>query len=1120
LGGRYEILALLGEGGMGAVYKARDREVDRDVALKVIRPELAEHPDIVRRFKQELILARQVTHKNVVRIFDLGEAEGAKFISMEYIDGRDLRSHLAERGKFAPEEAVGIIDQVCRALEAAHAEGVIHRDLKPQNIMVDNHGRVAVMDFGIAHSTELQGLTQTGMLLGTPEYMSPEQAEGEKTDARSDLFSLGIIFYELLTGKSPYAATTPAATLLKRMQERPVAPTKIDPAIPKYVNDIVVRCLEIDPQRRYGSAREISQDLESRQRARRGFTTLPMPRFRMVEHFGTKWTALAVAVLLLLIMGLTFRRRIFAPVTKPTQPAISLAILPFRNASGDAKLDWLGTSLAEMLTTEVGQSSHLQMVSSDRLHQILHDLQLSPDSTLDPDTLRRVADFSSADTVVWGQYARFGDQIRMQAKLQDVKHDRNAAFTAEAADEKAVPEAVDRLAEAIRQNLALSPALVKELQTQSFKPLSKSLPALRYYNDGVQRLREGKDIEAQKQFQASVQEDPEFALAYSKLAQADADLGYDNEAEQASHKAVELSQNLPPQEKYLIAASHAGITKDYKKAIESYENLSKASSGDSDIQLALGSLYQETGEYDKAREHYGVALKADPQSVEALWKMGGVEIMSDNPQGSLKYLNDGLTLSVQTGNDEKKALILQAIGIAYRLMNKPEDALRNYEESLAIQRRLGQQRGVAASLNEMAQVYSLLGKPDAALASFKETLKVKQEIGARKEAGDTLIDLGNFYEDRGQHDQALKMYRESLQIQSDAGDENYQALCLSNIGNAYMSKGQYEEALTYLQQALQLREKLKVPGDIAETVHYLAETNAKIGQYDQALSQYHRALDLHRSIGDKRSVAVDSYSLGTLYGLQDRYAAAVNSEEGALNTLRELQDRSPTMAEVLSGYGGALAEAGRQEEAQKTLNEALSLARELKSQPVVAQTLKLQGDSAFYRGDFKAAKTFYAQALQAASSTNDRDKVLGSKIGLAKVAIQDGRSREAIGSFRSLAQEADSLGLKYQSLECSVGLAEALLLAKDYSRARQELEPALRRAEKLGVPTLLARDHYLLGTALRLTGKGAEAAPHYREAVRILDQIREEAGAEKAIERADLKPIYEESARWSQERKG
>src|SRR5271154_237643 len=203
LGDRYEILKQLGEGGMGTVYKVRDRELDRVVAMKVIRLELAQTDEALNRFKQELIIARQVTHRNVSRIYDLAEADGVKFITMEFVEGQSLANLVQQKGKLAPKEAAGIIVQVCRALEVAHAEGVIHRDLKPQNIMVDAHGKVIVMDFGIARSLQIGSMTQTGVVLGTPAYMSPEQAKGEELDARSDLFSLGIIFYELLTGASP-----------------------------------------------------------------------------------------------------------------------------------------------------------------------------------------------------------------------------------------------------------------------------------------------------------------------------------------------------------------------------------------------------------------------------------------------------------------------------------------------------------------------------------------------------------------------------------------------------------------------------------------------------------------------------------------------------------------------------------------------------------------------------------------------------------------------------------------------------------------------------------------------------------------------------------------------------
>jgi len=197
LADRYEILQTLGEGGMGTVYKALDRELDRMVALKVIRPDLARDPEILDRFKKELILSRKISHRNVIRIFDLGLAGGTKFISMDFIDGKDLMAKLRAAGKLEPREAARIMADVCRGLAAAHAEGVVHRDLKPQNIMMDPRGHPVVMDFGIASSLEDHSMTRTGVLMGTPTYMSPEQAMGTTADARSDLFTFGVIFYEL-----------------------------------------------------------------------------------------------------------------------------------------------------------------------------------------------------------------------------------------------------------------------------------------------------------------------------------------------------------------------------------------------------------------------------------------------------------------------------------------------------------------------------------------------------------------------------------------------------------------------------------------------------------------------------------------------------------------------------------------------------------------------------------------------------------------------------------------------------------------------------------------------------------------------------------------------------------
>src|SRR5438105_4176134 len=262
LGGRYEIQQILGIGGMGAVYKAHDRDIDRTVALKVIRPDLADNAEVVARFKQELLLAREVSHKNVIRIFDVRECAGIKFINMEYVAGQDLRGLLADRGKLPADEALRITRQICAGLAAAHTEGVIHRDLKPSNVMIDQQGRVVVMDFGLARTLAGDGMTNTGAMLGTMESMSPEQAKAEKLDASSDLFTVGLIFYELLTGKLPYKADSPLASLLKRSQERAQPISDVDPTLPRSLSDVVAKCLECDPKNRYQTMQEMLTQLD------------------------------------------------------------------------------------------------------------------------------------------------------------------------------------------------------------------------------------------------------------------------------------------------------------------------------------------------------------------------------------------------------------------------------------------------------------------------------------------------------------------------------------------------------------------------------------------------------------------------------------------------------------------------------------------------------------------------------------------------------------------------------------------------------------------------------------------------------------------------------------------
>ena len=1116
LGGRYEILQMLGEGGMGAVYKAQDRELDRPVALKLIRPELASNPSILARFKQELLLSRQVTHKNVIRIFDLGDADGVKFITMEFVEGRDLRALIQEKKKFSPEESVEIMHQVCQALEAAHSVGVIHRDLKPQNIMREDSGRILVMDFGLARTVEGDGMTQVGALVGTMEYMSPEQALATPLDQRSDIFTAGLILYELLTGKMPFRADSALASLIKRTQERAVPISAHDSTLPVTLTSVVNKCLERDPALRYQTATEMLRDLDAWQGNRAGAT---LGFHADVKPWGQTipWPiVMGVATVLLLgTVGYVFRGRLLSsPDKAASAPALSLAVMPFQNASGDSSWDWLGPSLSDMLSTDVGQSAHLRAISSDRVQQVFHDLRIAPNSTVDSSTLGRVAEFTNADTLVWGRYTKLGDQIRIDATVQDRKHDRTVQVKAEAANQQDLSAAVDRLAGMIRQNLSLSSDLVKELQGQSFKPTSTSVDALRDYNEGLQLLRQGNNLAAQKKLQSATTEDPQFAVAFSRLGEAYSSLGYDTEAEQAARRAVDLSQNLPLAQKLFIEASMARVTKNSAKAISAYETLAKSFPDNLDVLFALGGLYEDAGDLDKARSYYGKML-ADGKNLDALLAMGRVEIKAGNPQLGLDPLDKARHLAIDLDSQEQQALILQATGIAYRMMNKPAEALRNYEDSMAINQRLGQKRGVAASLVEIAQVQASLGKPDAALVAYNDALKIRRDIGAKKDAGDTLIDLGDFYLERGQPDQALSAFKESLQIQRDAGDETYQALCLNNIATAYAQKGENEDALTYLQQALQVREKLNVPGDIAETLHNLGEAYASLGQYDQGMTSYMRGLELYRKAGDNQGAAVMSRSMGVVFEHQGRLGPAVGALQDAVKAFRDLGDRSNTIADSLSELADALAKAGRGSESAKLLEEAQGLAQGLKNDALLAAIANSQGDVSFYRGDLKSAKNSYEQAQRLASHSADKDVLLASKLNLARMAVADGRSRAAVGDLKSLAQQADARGRKYISVASSVLLAEALIKNKDYSAARQELQRGQGRSEKLGLRLETARVHYLLGTTLRLSGSASEAPLQYREAARMLDEISKEQGAEHLLDRFDLKTIYAESTQFA-----
>ena len=596
IGERYEILQLLGEGGMGAVFKALDRQLERPVALKIIRPELAGSPNVLRRFKQELLLARQVTHRNVIRIFDLGVADGLHFITMDFVQGRDLNALLEQR-KFTPEETVKIIRQVAEALDAAHAESVIHRDLKPHNIMLTESGKVYVMDFGLARSVEASGLTRTGALLGTPTYMSPEQAKGATIDTRSDLFALGVIFYEMLTGVIPFKADTVLGSLLKRTQEPPVPPAEVNPAVLRVLSDIVMKCLAIDPPYRYQTAAELLQQLRAFQgessESGTGATRLPRaqsvagapgtvapPPALAAKSTKRKWIFVVLAAAVVVLAGVSASLRLLRQPITPVAP-MTVIIADFDNHTGDPVFS--GT-VEPALRLALQGATFINAYDRTKTNDLGVRAISGP---LSESKAQEIAANQGLNVVVSGALDRRGAEYRLSLHaVQTItgKVVTNAEETASSRDE--VLFTVAKLGTAVRK--ALGDSTSESAQRFSMETLTAaSLEAVHEYAAGLDLVSQGKNEEALKYFSQAVDLDANFGLAYAGMAAASHNLGRGQDAEKYIRQAITKIDHMTERERF----------------------------------RTLGFLYLQTGDQQKCVDQYAALLSKYPSDTGALNNM-------------------------------------------------------------------------------------------------------------------------------------------------------------------------------------------------------------------------------------------------------------------------------------------------------------------------------------------------------------------------------------------------------------------------------------------------------------------------------------------------------------------
>ncbi len=833
-GGRYEILGVLGQGGMGAVYKARDRELDRVIALKVIRPELATDPAILLRFKQELILSRNITHKNVVRIFDLGEAEGIRFISMEYVDGEDLRAILRREGKFAPKEAIAVVEQVCRALDTAHSEGVIHRDLKPQNIMRDKHGRIVVMDFGLARSLGDSGLTQTGALVGTLEYMSPEQAMGSTLDQRSDIFSVGLIFFELLTGKAPYEADTAIASLMKRTREDARSVSDVEATVPRSLSAIVSRCLEREPANRYHSAVELLQQLNTWEAnpnisaetlskmiahpiVRRSRFNLDLP--------GKSWMWISGAVLVIALAtfaGRTLLNRTGTSGGEIVQGIPSLkqgkyvAIMPLKLVGDQKALAYVADGIEEALSAKLFQLQEVHLASADAVEKTsAKDLPLS-----------KFARELGVNLVLQGSVQGNSDKLRVTMGLDDASTGKrlwSSEFSGAAGD---VLTLEDQIYGNVATALALKPT--DEEQARVGAHPTMDVKAYDLYLQGRNTLRNGHSRDAYQQavnlFEQAIDKDSNFALAYTGLADSSLHMYgetkeslWAQKATLAAQTAERLSNNLP--EVHLSLGSVYSVTGKNTQAVAELKRALELAPNSDEAYRNLGEAYKADGQSDEAIAAYQKAVAANSYNWLNHIALGKGYLELGDTAKALPEFQKVTELAPDN------PLGFGDIGSVYMREGKWSEAIAEYQKSLA--------------LAPGADTYSNLGTGYFFLKNYDQATKMYEKAVEMTPNDEVLLgNLGDSYRWSGHSDQAAVAYNKAISLAFQELQVNPRsASIMGDLGLLYAKKGDATNALQYTNQARAIN-----PNDL-QLMYYEAQVKTLIGKPEEALKALRMALE-------------------------------------------------------------------------------------------------------------------------------------------------------------------------------------------------------------------------------------------------------------------------------------